>query len=312
MGEDEVLAARLADDARVRLVLGDVLTNGLPEVAEDSGAAREVQAGEIGVVEDHIASHRTIDGHQVDDAFRQARFVQQFHDDMCGVDLLIGGLPHDHVAHQRSRNRQVAGDGREVEWRDGKHEAFECAVFEAVPNARCAFRLLGIDFLGEVAVEPQEVDELTSGIDFGLVKVLSLSEHGGRIDARAPRAGEHFGGAEEDAGALLPVECGPPGARLECGVDGFPNVVSRAEVRVADDPLVVVRRGQGAAVVGGDVASSDHHGHGHRVLVQHALIFGELGFALRAARAVGQDRFVLRVRDLEECVGHGESFWAQR
>ena len=38
----------------------------------------------------------------------------------------------------------------------------------------------------------------------------------------------------------------------------------------------------------------------------------EREFALRAARAVGQDRFVLRVGDLEECVGHGESFWVQR
>ena len=186
-----------------------------------------------------------------------------------------------------------------------------CAVLEAVPDARCALRLLGIDLLGEVAVEPQEVDELTGGIDFGLVQVLSLGEHRGRVDAGAPRASQHFGCPKEDAGALLPVEGGPSRARLEGGVDGFPNMVRRAEVRVADDPLVVVRRRQRRSSVV-TWRPPITHGHGHRVLIEHALIFGELGFALRAARTVGQDRFVLRIGDLEECVGHGESFWAQR
>ena len=90
------------------------------------------------------------------------------------------------------------------------------------------------------------------------------------------------------------------------------NVVSRTEVRVADDPLVVVRRGQGrrSSVVtwrppitmGTDTGS----------WVSMRSYSASWASRSRAARAVGQDRFVLRVGDLEECVGHGESFWVQR
>ena len=48
MGHDEILAARLADQARVALVLGDVLADGLPHGVEHRGAAREVHAREVG------------------------------------------------------------------------------------------------------------------------------------------------------------------------------------------------------------------------------------------------------------------------
>ena len=49
--EDEVLAARLADEARVGAVAPDALADLAPDGLEDLGRAGEVQAGEIGVVE---------------------------------------------------------------------------------------------------------------------------------------------------------------------------------------------------------------------------------------------------------------------
>ena len=167
--DDEVLATGLADNARVGLVLGNVLANGLPQVAEHAGGPGEVQSGEIGVGEDHVACGGTVDGHQIDDAFGQACGVQQLHDDVGGVDLVVRRLPHHHVAHEGSGNGQVARNGREVEWGDREDEAFQCAVLEAVPESRSAFRLLRVDLLSEMAIEPKEVDELTGGVDFGLM-----------------------------------------------------------------------------------------------------------------------------------------------
>ena len=81
---------------------------------------------------------------------------------------------------------------------------------------------------------------------------------------------------------------------------------------VTDDALMVVWRGQGALVLGEDLAASNHHGDGHGLLVQHAVVFGQLGLALWAAGAVSEDGFILRVGDLEEGVGHGNSLWWQR
>ena len=80
---------------------------------------------------------------------------------------------------------------------------------------------------------------------------------------------------------------------------------------MTDDALVVVRRGQGTLVLGEDFATSNDHGDGHRVLVEHALVFGQLGLALGAAGAVSEDGFIFRVGNLEEGVGHGVSLWPQ-
>lgn len=80
---------------------------------------------------------------------------------------------------------------------------------------------------------------------------------------------------------------------------------------VADDALVVVRRSQGALVFGEDFPTSDHHGDGDGILVEHALVLGQLGLALGAAGAVSEDGFIFRVWNLEEGVGHGVSLWPQ-
>ena len=76
---------------------------------------------------------------------------------------------------------------------------------------------------------------------------------------------------------------------------------------VANHTLVVMRGSQRTSVAGHDFASSNHHGHLDRVLVEHALILGQLSSALWAVWTVVEDRFVFRIRDLEKGVGHGES-----
>lgn len=54
------------------------------------------------MVEHDVAGNRTVHGDEVDDPFGQSGLVEQLHDHVGGVDLLIGGLPHHHIAHQRS------------------------------------------------------------------------------------------------------------------------------------------------------------------------------------------------------------------
>ena len=52
--DDEVLAAGLADEARIRAVAADVLADLLPHAVEHRGAAGEVHAGELRRVEQRV------------------------------------------------------------------------------------------------------------------------------------------------------------------------------------------------------------------------------------------------------------------
>ena len=311
VGDDEILAASFTDNARIRLVLGNVLADGLPQVTENTRAACEMQSGKVRVGEHDITCGRTVDGHEVDDALRQAGSVQQLHDNMGGVNLVVRGLPHDHIAHEGGSDRQVACNGCEVEWCDRKDETFQSAVFESIPKAWTAFGLLRVNLLGEVAVEPEEVDELAGSVDFGLMEVLALGQHRGRIDAGAPRAGEHLCSAQENAGTLLPLQGGPGGTGFEGAIDCILDVFGGAEMGVPDDALVVVWRAQGPLVFSEDSLTANHHGDGDGVLIEHALVFGKLGLTFGAAGAVSEDGFIFRVRNLEEGVGHGVSLWPQ-
>ena len=58
VGDDEVLAAGLADDARVGAVAVDVLADLAPELVEHRGRAGEVDAGEVGVGERDLGDRR--------------------------------------------------------------------------------------------------------------------------------------------------------------------------------------------------------------------------------------------------------------
>jgi len=74
---------------------------------------------------------------------------------------------------------------------------------------------------------------------------------------------------------------------------------------VSDDALVIMGRGKGTSIVGEDSFATNDHGNLHRLLVQHLLVLGKLGFSLWASRTVRKHGFILGIGDLEKCVRHG-------
>ena len=133
--DHEVLPAGLAHDTRIAAVLGQVVADGLPDVAEHLGAAGEMDAREVLVREDHIAGRGPIDVDEVDHARRKPRRHEDLHEHLRAVALGIGALPHHGVAHEGAAGREIARDGREVEGSEGEDEAFERAVLQPVPHA---------------------------------------------------------------------------------------------------------------------------------------------------------------------------------
>src|SRR5205807_8144353 len=71
--DDEVLAAGLADEARIRAVVADVLAHSAPHALEHLGRAGEVDARELLVPEDALGELSSTAAHHVDDAGRQTR-----------------------------------------------------------------------------------------------------------------------------------------------------------------------------------------------------------------------------------------------
>src|SRR5262249_50272377 len=109
----------------------------------------------------------------------------------------------------RRRRGEVASDGREIERRDRVDESLEGAVIHPVPRTRCRIRLLLVNPLGVVDVEPEEVDELAGAVDLRLEGRLALSQHGGRVEALAMAGGQKVGGPEEYRGAVLESPVAP-------------------------------------------------------------------------------------------------------
>src|SRR5207253_10367209 len=128
----------------------------------------------------------------------------------------------------------------EVEWRDGVHEPFERAIVEVIPYPGDRQRLLGVDPLGVVDVEAEEVDQLTGGIDLRLMHGLRLPEHCGRVDDGPVARGEEIRGLEKDRGPPLepPRRPFPPG-RLRGG-DGRPYLVGTGLLHFGEDVTVDV------------------------------------------------------------------------
>ena len=92
-------------------------------------------------------------------------------------------------------------------------------MFQSVPRSRRRRRLLAIDVLHVVRVEPPEVDQLARGVDLRLECRLRLTEHGRGVEPHAPRPGEQIGCAQKDRRAVLPRHARPRGVRGERHVD---------------------------------------------------------------------------------------------
>ena len=185
MGQYEILAAGFPNNAWVAFVLGDVLANGGPQMTENACRACEVQARKIWVVKDHFPGSRTIARHHVYDAIRKARCFEYLHDDLRAVDLGVGRLPDNDIAHQSGGGTQVGSDCRKVERGNRKNKTFQTAVFHPVPNAVLTIRLNILNFLEEIGIKAEEINQFTGRVNFRLEDVLGLRQHGGRIDFSA-------------------------------------------------------------------------------------------------------------------------------
>ena len=302
VGEDEVLAAGLADEARVGAVAVEVGADLVPQVLERRRRAGEVDAGEVLVAQGGLADVDAVAGHQVDDARRHAGLLEQLHRQLGRELLRRARLPDDGVAHERRGGRQVAGDGGEVERRDRVDEALERAVVGAVPDALgVERRLLLEDLAGEVDVDAPEVDELARGVDLGLVGRLALAEHRRGVEAGAPRSGEQLGGLEQDGGAVVEGQLAPHRGGGLGGVDGRLALLDRGVAQRAEHLAVGVRLADGDLAAGADDALTVDRvrqlGLGRPQLGEGDLERGSLG----RARRVVEHRLVGRCGH----VGHG-------
>jgi hypothetical protein len=156
---------------------------------------------------------------------------------------LLGGrrLPHDRVAHERGRGRQVARDGGEVERGDRGDEPVERPVVEPVPHPGAGLGLLLDDPARVGDVEPPEVDQLAGAVDLGLLRGLGLAEDRRGVDRVAPGTGQQVGGTQQHGGTLVERQVTPGGGGLLRGGDGVRDVLAGGLPGHAEDVLVVVR-----------------------------------------------------------------------
>ena len=181
--QDKVLTACFPNNSWVRFVAGNVFTHGFPDVLEYSSGSSEVNACKIRVFENHISCSWAIHKYQVDHPIRDTGFLENLHQHLRRIDLGVGSLPYDGIAHQGCGCRQVAGNSSKVERSQGKYEALQRTLFQSIPYPWARnWRLLGIDFTHVLHIEAEEVNEFTGGINFCLEGILGLSEHGCRID----------------------------------------------------------------------------------------------------------------------------------
>ena len=78
MGNDEVFAARFANEPRITFVFGNVLTDGAPHRLKDLGGTREMNSCKITMVEQYVADGRRVSRNKVDDPGRKAGGFEQF------------------------------------------------------------------------------------------------------------------------------------------------------------------------------------------------------------------------------------------
>ena len=303
MGEDEVLAARFADDARIGAIVGDVVADRLPHPLEDRGRAGEVDTGQVRARHDWVADLTSGPGDEVDDAGWEAGGLHELHQIPADENSRRRGFPQHGVPHQGRRGWQIAGNGGEVERCDGKDESFEGAVLDLVPVAEHGLGLLLVDKAHVVGVETPEVDELTGGVDLSLEDALRLIEHAGGVEAVAPRALQQLSGLENHRGAMLPRCLRPLPPCRGSGVDRHLDLGFAGLVVGAENVFVIVWADGFGSVTGSHLLAADDEGD-LDLLAQHLLDRClERGF-LRRTGSVGLDRIVDRRWDGDDSIGH--------
>jgi len=92
-----------------------------------------VEGGKVGVGEDVLDRLCRRAWYELNDLGREAGFEQDLVDDVVGIGGRRRGFPYDDVTNEGRCTREIAADSGEVEWRNGKDEAFQRAVLYAVP-----------------------------------------------------------------------------------------------------------------------------------------------------------------------------------
>lgn len=131
MDKVEVLAACLANNTGVAAVDIDVCGDVLPELAEDVGAASEVESGEQLVVNALRNDFRRRTGGELDDARRYTSLGEDLMANVVGVSGRRRRLPDNDIAEHSGGGGKVTTDGGEVERGNGEDKAFKRAIFRA-------------------------------------------------------------------------------------------------------------------------------------------------------------------------------------
>lgn len=129
--EMEVLAAGLADDARVALILalGDAIGDLAVQRAEDGGTAGVVQSRELAVRQHGLGDFHGITRHPLDDVRGETSLNEDLVYQPVGCNGCGGRFPDHNVTHQGGGGGKVSSDRCEVKRRDSVNETFERTVF---------------------------------------------------------------------------------------------------------------------------------------------------------------------------------------
>ena len=239
------------------------------------------------MVKDHFPGSWTIARHHVDDAIRKARCFEYLHDYLRAVDLGVGRLPDNDVAHQSGGSAQVGSDCRKVEGGYRKNETFQTAVFHPVPNAVLTIRLNILNFLEEIGVKAQEINQFTGRINFRLEDVLGLRQHGGRIDFSAVGSCNQIRRLEKHRRTFIPWKSRPRWSSGECRINCSIYMACIAVIKVPEDMLVIVRRGHRPFVIGSNCILANVHRYINGRLAVHLTVHTENFLAFSSAWSVG-------------------------
>ena len=261
MCDDEILAARLADDAWVAAIVAHVPADRFPHAVEDARTSREMHTRQIAVRQQRVRDRSRITGEEVDDARWQAGFLEDLHHGPPRQNRSRRRFPDHGVAHHCGRTGEVAADGREVERRHRVDEAFQRPVIRLVPGGVRADRLLRVERFGECGVEAPEINQLAGGIDFRLVHGLRLSEHRRGVERGAPGGREQFRRLEKHASSVFPAPRRPLLLRRRRRVDRGRDVLGARLVPVGNHMPMRVRHDLCCGVAGVNALSADHERH---------------------------------------------------
>ena len=127
-------------------------------------------------------------------------------------------------------------------------------MVETVPDTRRRIWLLGVDALGVVHVEAEEIDQLAGAVNLGLVCGLALAQHGCRVQELPMGAGQHLSGPEEDGGAVFEPPVAPVLLGLYRGLDRALDGAPIGLMGLGQHPPVTMRRNHVMGVAGSNLS----------------------------------------------------------